>query len=62
MLQFFTPWYGLDSTCLRCGREWADGKWCDLDFSRFSRKNNIEIAKNKWRAMPPVSANHYGID
>lgn len=52
MLQFFTPWYGLDSTCLRCGRVYQDGEWCSLPFSRFARKNNIEMAKKTWRAMP----------
>ncbi len=74
MIQFFTPWYGWDSTCIKCGRNWQDGEWADLPFCnglwgrdsqgkyRFMkpRRNNIEIAKNHWRAMPPVSENHYG--
>lgn len=62
LLQFFTPWYGWHSTCLRCGREWADGEWLRLDFVRGVRQRNIEAAKKRWRALPPVSANHYGVD
>lgn len=61
-LAFFTPWYGWDSTCIRCGREWQDGYWCSLPFARGARQRNIELAKRVWRAMPPVSENHWGID
>ena len=62
MLAFFTPWYGDNCTCLRCGREWADGEWLHLEFARGVRARNIENAKRKWRVMPPVSANHFGFD
>ena len=62
ILSFFTPWYGNDDTCLRCGRKWADGEWMPLEFSRFARAKNIANAKRIWRAMPPMSENHYGID
>ena len=62
MLETFTPWYGSTSTCLKCGRQWADGIWLALEFSRFARKANIDHAKRVWRAMPPVSENHYGLD
>lgn len=61
MLSFFTPWYGWGSTCIRCGREWCDGEWVPLDFMRGVRKKNIELAKKRWRRMPPVSQNHYGL-
>jgi len=62
MLQFFTPWYGWDSTCIRCGRRWMDGEWMPLDFVRQSRQKSIAEAKSTWRALPPCSENHYGID
>lgn len=59
---FFTPWYGWDSTCLRCGRNLKDGEWMALPFMRGARQHNIDHAKRLWRAMPPVAANHYGLD
>lgn len=62
MMEFFTPWYGWDSTCLRCGRAWQDGEWMPLPFMRGAREQNIARAKNIWRRMPPVANNHYGID
>lgn len=61
--EFFTPWYGWDSTCLRCGREYQDGCWMELPFARGNhRKKNKELAKQIWRNMPPVSENHFGLD
>lgn len=60
-LGFFTPWYGWDTTCLRCGRRWQDGEWTPLDFMRGVRQRNIDATKRHWRAMPPVSENHFGI-
>ena len=61
MLQFFTPWYGWDSTCIKCGRHWSDGEWMPLDFVRQSRQKSIAAAKKHWRRLPAVSQNHYGI-
>lgn len=61
MISFFTPWYGWDVTCMRCGREWADGEWQPLPFVRGARQKNIDAAKAKWRILPPVSQNHYGV-
>lgn len=61
MLSFFTPWYGWNSVCLRCGREWQDGQWMPLPFIRGVRQKNVEQAKKRWRAMPPQSKNHYGV-
>lgn len=60
-LSFFTPWYGWDSTCIRCGRNWMDGEWMPLPFMRGAREHNIQRAKAFWRRMPPVSANHFGV-
>lgn len=62
MLARFTPWYGWDSTCLRCGRSWCDGEWMPLPFMRGARQHNIDEAKKYWRRMPPVRANHWGMD
>ncbi len=58
-LTFFTPWHGDDSTCLRCGRMWMDGEWMPLDFARGVREKSIEAAKKRFRAMPPISKNHW---
>lgn len=49
MLCFFTPYYGWDSTCILCGREWQDSMWCPLDFVRGIRQKNIERAKARFR-------------
>lgn len=62
IVSFFTPWYGDDATCLRCGRNWKDGEWMALPFMRGARQHNINHAKALWRRMPPVSANHYGVE
>ena len=75
MIQFFTPWYGWDSTCIRCGRQWSDGEWMYIPFYsgtwghdskgeyRFMkpREWNIERSKAHWRRLPPVSENHCGL-
>lgn len=61
MLSFFTPWYGEASTCIRCGRHWEDGEWMPLAFIPQSRQISIASAKRRWRTMPPVSENHWGI-
>lgn len=62
LIQFFTPWYGWESTCIRCGRQWSDGEWMSLPFARGIRAANIAIAKKYWRRMPPMSENHWGLD
>lgn len=59
---FFTPWYGWDSTCLRCGRQWIDGEWMPLAFMRGARQHNIDRARTHWRRLPPMAQNHYGIE
>lgn len=43
-------WYGVDVTCLSCGRNWQDGEWVALDFYRFARRDNISRAKTIWKA------------
>ncbi len=59
-LEFFTPWYGIDTTCINCGRTWGDGKWCPLEFYRYARRDNIIAAKKLWRSMPPMGNNNFG--
>jgi len=75
MLSFFTPWYGWNSTCIKCGRQWNDGEWCELPFANniwtqdengnnkpmTPMQHNIAMAKRFYRAMPPMAENHYGI-
>jgi len=46
---FFVGWYGWETTCLKCGREWLDGEWCALEFERGIRKRNIAHAKARYR-------------
>lgn len=47
----FTPWYGWDKTCLRCGRHWQDGEWVPLAFVRQARQKSIDRAKRRFRAV-----------
>lgn len=51
MISFHYMWYGWDSTCIRCGRQWMDGEWMELDFYRYARRDNINTAKSHWRRM-----------
>lgn len=51
MIQFFTPWYGWESTCIRCGRSWQDGEWMPLTFEPQSRQKSIQRAKKLWRRL-----------
>lgn len=55
-IHIFTPWYGWDSTCLKCGRSWADGEWMALPFMRGSRQRNIDYAKKRYRNMVKESS------
>lgn len=51
MLAFFTPWYGWDQTCTKCGRQWHDGEWAQLGFYRTARKDSIRGAVERWKRM-----------
>ena len=53
-LSFFQEWYGWNSTCINCGRQWSDGEWMPLDFARGIRKRNINAAKQLWRKLSDV--------
>ena len=59
MLEFYTPWYGWDSTCIKCGRNWLDNEWMDLTWERQSRQKSVARAKELWRKLPPISENRY---
>ena len=54
-LETFKPWYGWDSTCIKCGRNWQDGEWCALPFIRQARQRSIVAAKDYFRR---VQINH----
>jgi hypothetical protein len=76
MIQFHTTWYGWDSTCIKCGRNWQDGEWMDLPFAnglwgmcrdgkrRPMTPRNFQIAqaKARYRAMPPKTENDYALN
>ena len=56
MLEFWIPWYGWFSTCLRCGREWGNGERLALPFApgvgkKNVGKRNVEMAKAHWRSI-----------
>jgi hypothetical protein len=44
-LAFFTEWYGWQSTCMRCGREFSEGEWLTLPFYRHARRDNRRTAR-----------------
>lgn len=48
-LVFFQEWYGIDATCLRCGRQFNEEGWNPLAFYRYARRDNILAAKKRWR-------------
>lgn len=47
----FTPWYGSDSTCMRCGEEWTEEGRCERPFMRGWRKQNIDNARKLWKRL-----------
>ncbi len=54
MIVFYTEWYGIDATCIKCGREWQDGEWQPLAFGRSKipiRQQNIDAAKRLYRNL-----------
>lgn len=46
---FFQEWYGVDSTCMRCGRHWCDGEWMALPFCRGAREDSRKAARRRWK-------------
>lgn len=48
-VSFFQHWYGWNTTCLNCGRQYEDSEMVRLEFSRGVRKENIKWAKDTWR-------------
>jgi hypothetical protein len=54
---FNTPWYGWDSTCLRCGDSWSDmGEMRERPFAPGWRKRSIEAAQKRWRDWNQAAA------
>lgn len=53
---FYTPWYGIDVTCLKCGDSWQDDEMLDRPFCRGWRKDAIERVKRRWRAWSQEAA------
>ena len=51
---FHQDWYGWSTTCLRCGRQWENGEWALLDFTRYARRDSIASAKKRWRQSKTV--------
>lgn len=45
----FYAWFGWDTTCLRCGRNWQDGEWMPLPFRRTASADSIRAAKAAFR-------------
>ncbi len=45
---FHVPWYGWDSTCLRCGERWEDGERLSRPFMPRWRKLSIQRARNRF--------------
>lgn len=60
-LSYFIPWYGWDTTCIKCGRRWIDGEWMDLPFIRSSRERSIDRAKKTFRRVEIDHADPYGL-
>lgn len=52
MASWFTPWYGWDITCLKCGDRWQDGEMSERPFERAWRSKSIRAARARWRAAP----------
>ena len=49
MIGISYEYYGVDVTCIRCGRNWKGGEWMPLDFFRHARRDNIRRAKRAYR-------------
>lgn len=50
LASWFTPWYGWDQICLKCGEHWQDGEMAERPFMRAWRQKSVEYAKRRWRA------------
>jgi hypothetical protein len=50
-ITFFYKWHGVYQTCLRCGREYCDGKMVLFDPTPQARQKNIIYAKRLWQQV-----------
>ena len=48
-INWFQEWYGWKATCMRCGRQFAEGEWMPLPFQRGIREDNKKYARQTWR-------------
>jgi len=46
-----TPWYGNDTTCLRCGESWQDGERSERPFAPRWRERSKEAARVLYRRL-----------
>lgn len=46
---FHQEWYGVDTTCMRCGRSWSDGEWMPFEFYRHARRDSKRAARRRWK-------------
>jgi hypothetical protein len=53
MVAWFTPWYGWNTCCLKCGERWEDGYQSERPFERAWRKKSVTAAKTRWRRAAP---------
>ena len=49
IVSFCQHWYGVHSTCMRCGRQWSDGEWLPLPFCRGAREQSKAEARRRWK-------------
>lgn len=49
VVTWWQEWYGFNTTCLRCGCEWADGEILPRPFEPGWRSVNIAAASALWR-------------
>ena len=63
MARWFTPWYGWDMTCLKCGESWQDGERCERPFMPKWRQKSVAGALARWRrgAQGTAAMNEAGV-
>ena len=48
---FYYEWYGLESTCMRCGRQFNEDGGQDLLFYRYARRDNKNSVRKFWKSL-----------
>ena len=57
MVWRYTPWYGSDDTCLRCGEGWQDGERSERPFAPRWRERNKAAARRLYRRLRAEAPN-----